>query len=169
MPRTIDFPRITVKDFRTAGGVVKWDHKRANFAQGNLVWVTSMGVKVTAIYDFGLLENNGYVLLRYNDPSDRINEQDYVIHLTARINNYRHKVWTFLCPKCTKKVRDLYYTSGPKFVCKYCEGLNPSTLIRNLPNIKREASFGSPIKKLNALNRLIKLRQAVRRARKQLY
>lgn len=166
MPRTIDFPRISVKMFRTNGGDIKHPGKRrSNFIQGSISWITTLGAKMRAVYDFGLLEKRGYLCLRYNDPSNLISEIDYVVHLVFNLSNYGHKRWFFLCPKCNRSVRDLYYLDGPYFICKICGKLEPNANIRNYKDLTREANFGSPQKKLRALEKLIQLQRNVARSK----
>lgn len=127
--------------------------------------MTREGAKVVAIYDFGINGDVGYLCLRYNDPSNQIVELDYVVRLKSIRNNYDRRLWRFECPKCGTSVLDLYYIQGPTFICKFCGKLDTIVKIKGYPKAKREASFGSPKKKLLALEKIIKIRERVRRAR----
>lgn len=161
---TIDFPRITVKQFRTAGGKIIRDRKRLNSLEGHISWLTSMGAKVKAVYDFKLLGTHGYLDLRYNHPSQPHTEIDYRINLVPVKRHYGHTMWSFQCPKCNKQTRTLFYIEDPHFQCRICGKLESGRRIKKYKEMKYTAQWGTPYRKLMALEKLIRLKENLRRS-----
>ena len=92
----------------------------------------------------------------------------HIVHISAnpQFTDTRNeaKVFTFYCPKCAKRVKDLYMMETGRFSCMYCERLRSMNIGQTrAAQAKRALSRRSIYKRLSSLEVILARRAQLKR------